>query len=177
MTGPMIIGLAGKARNGKSQVGMYLNLLLAASRRGLTCRQAAFADALKTEARAFGWDGSKGPAGRFFLQHLGTERRTQDPEYWIRPVEAILSVSVDLTIITDCRFRNEAEWVKERGGEMWRIIKIGGANDLGALSEHPSETNLDDWNFDVRIEAEAGDLDSLYEDARTNLDAFLARHR
>lgn len=46
-------------------------------------------------------------------------------------------------IITDCRFPNEAQAVKECGGIVIRIEREG----LSTM-DHPSETSLDDYEFD-----------------------------
>lgn len=51
-------------------------------------------------------------------------------------------------IITDMRFPNEAQAVKDRGGITVRIDRPGNPTKV---SGHESEVALDDWNFDVRV--------------------------
>ncbi len=51
-------------------------------------------------------------------------------------------------IITDVRFPNEAQAIKDRGGIMVRIDRPD--NPL-TPSTHESETALDDWEFDIRV--------------------------
>jgi hypothetical protein len=70
-------------------------------------------------------------------------------------------------VIPDMRFKNEAEFIKRRGGYTLRVdrlrqngtLYIAGDRD----STHPSETDLIDWNFDYTINAFSGNMESLYE--------------
>jgi hypothetical protein len=60
-------------------------------------------------------------------------------------------------ILTDCRFPNEAQAVKERGGMIIRINRPG----ITAVNAHPSETSLDDYDFDAVIDND-GTIEDLY---------------
>jgi len=59
-------------------------------------------------------------------------------------------------IITDCRFPNEAEAIKDRGGIIIRIDRPG----VEPVNAHPSEIALDNWDFDYKI-ANVSDLPAL----------------
>jgi hypothetical protein len=85
---------------------------------------------------------------RRLLQRLGTEagRQTLWDSIWVDAAFAGLAPE-DNVVVTDCRFPNEAEAVKERDGEVWRITRAG----VGPANSHASETSLDDWDFDVSI--------------------------
>ena len=50
-------------------------------------------------------------------------------------------------IITDTRFPNEAQAIKDAGGIVIRVDRPG----VKAVNAHPSETGLDDWAFDHKI--------------------------
>ena len=50
-------------------------------------------------------------------------------------------------IITDCRFPNEAQVIKDKGGIVIRIDRPG----VEPINNHPSEVGLDHWNFDYKI--------------------------
>lgn len=63
-------------------------------------------------------------------------------------------------IITDVRFPNEAQAIKDRGGIMIRIERPGVESHCGG--QHPSETALDNYNFDYVIENE-GSIDELIQ--------------
>lgn len=63
-------------------------------------------------------------------------------------------------LITDCRFPNEADAVKRRGGI---IIRVNRSNqDLEGLTVHPSETSLDDYkDFDFIINNNGSEEDLI----------------
>jgi hypothetical protein len=68
-------------------------------------------------------------------------------------------------IITDCRFTNEAIAVKERGGIVLRINRPG----VFPINNHPSEIDLDRWNFDGVINND-GNLNDLYTKVKNILE-------
>jgi hypothetical protein len=59
-------------------------------------------------------------------------------------------------IFTDCRFPNEAQAIKDSGGYVIRIDRSG----VRPVNNHPSETALDRWDFDIKI-ANVSDLVAL----------------
>ena len=59
-------------------------------------------------------------------------------------------------IITDTRFPNEAQAIKDKGGLVIRVDRPG----VKPINNHPSEVGLDDWKFDYKI-ANVSDLKSL----------------
>ena len=59
-------------------------------------------------------------------------------------------------IITDTRFPNEAQAIKDKGGLVIRVDRPG----VKPVNDHPSETGLDDWKFDYKI-ANVSDLKAL----------------
>ena len=100
-----------------------------------------------------GWDMTV----REFLQRVGTEgiRNGVHEDAW---VNALFSdyYNQDQWIITDCRFPNEANAIKDRGGKIVRIVRPG----VSAVNAHPSETALDEWDFDHVIHND-GTLEEL----------------
>jgi len=68
-----------------------------------------------------------------------------NPSYWI---------------ITDVRFRNECEAIKDRYGILVRVNR-----NLDKYSSHLSETELDDFNFDYTID-NSGDIFHLVGEVR-----------
>ncbi len=163
----MILGLTGYARSGKDTVGDYLVNVYA-------FRRLAFADALKDLARVIGWDGVKDDLprctecgmlrGRELLQVLGTEgvRDILGEDAWLHVVRRAvrqheLAVgSLCDWVITDVRFPNEARFVDEMGGQVWRLQRGEGANS------HPSETEVDAIRPTLVLD-NTGSLDDLYE--------------
>lgn len=67
-------------------------------------------------------------------------------------------------IITDTRFPNEAEAIKKAGGIIIRIERPG----VKPINPHPSETSLDDWNFDAVINND-GQIEDFIQKIRTTL--------
>lgn len=110
---------------------------------------------------------------RDFLQKLGTDamRMGLHDNVWVnalmadyKPEESWLNTSLgekpDVVypnwIITDVRFPNEAQAIKDKGGIIIRVDRPG----VKPINNHPSETGLDGWNFDYKI-ANVSDLISL----------------
>ncbi len=129
-------------------------------------------------------DASWGVTPRFILQRLGSEvARSIHPETWIRPVKRYIEandgvwpatknikgdvkvheIDIPAFIVTDVRFRNEAQAVKDWGGYLVEIKRpcTGGDN-------HPSETELDGYKFDYTI-----DNDGTKEDLKRKVDDML----
>lgn len=61
-------------------------------------------------------------------------------------------------IITDTRFPNEAEAVKQKGGIVIRVNR----NGVKPINDHPSEIGLDSWKFDHVIENN-GNIEELIQ--------------
>ena len=57
--------------------------------------------------------------------------------------------------MTDVRFPNEAQRIKDLGGVVWRVKRPG----VGPANYHESETALDDWPFDAVLENDGNLVD------------------
>jgi hypothetical protein len=105
---------------------------------------------------------------RDFLQKLGTDamRMGLHDNVWVNALMADY-VNDDQTgtvpnwIITDTRFPNEAQSIKEKGGIIIRVDRPG----IKPINDHPSEVGLDGWNFDYKI-ANVSDIYTLKETVR-----------
>lgn len=155
----VIIGVAGYAQAGKDTVGRILK------ERGFD--RLAFADALRDMLYALnpavvvrtgtkfdvrhivdlhGWEWAKAHTDiREYLQRLGTEagRKVLGSDIWVRTAMAKVQPGGSY-VFTDVRFPNEAKAIKDVGGEVWRVERPG----TGPANDHPSETALDDWDYD-----------------------------
>lgn len=168
----MIIGLGFKARTGKGEVASWL-----VKRHGFI--EVAFADALKracveifdlTESQVYGdWKDRVDPfwndTPRNILQKVGTEclRRGYRDDVWIKALERGVrdpeAVDADW-VVSDCRFSNEVEAIREWGGKLVRIDRPGG--ERIATGQHASEIALENWGpWDYAI-ANTGTLDDLH---------------
>lgn len=101
---------------------------------------------------------------RQLLQKFGTEvGRSISPNLWVDALinsylEAKSDGYGDDWIVTDVRFENEAEAIRENGGILIRLNRNTGFND-----QHSSETALDNYkNFDLVIDNN-GTLDELID--------------
>lgn len=106
------------------------------------------------------------------LQRVGAARRAEDPEYWIKQAfRQIYEQEKDICIITDVRYENEAGYVKKHGGYLVNVTRLNAdgskyiADDRP--SDHPSETELDNWNWDFRLVNSHGHQALLAEQAIT----------
>lgn len=152
----MLVGISGKKSVGKDTVGHWLEV-----KHGFT--RVSFAALLKKQAKRLGWTGRKDDKGRKLLQDLGMIARVYDEDFWIDEVfREMLKIErktgQDKFTITDVRFKNEARRVKEEGGILVRITRPDEIKD----DLHPSETELDTYNFDYVIDSVYGDLNNLY---------------
>lgn len=105
-----------------------------------------------------GWDGYKqtqyNDEIRGLLQRLGTEagRQVLWENIWVDAAFHDVDQFENI-VVPDCRFPNEAGAIRERGGQIWRVHREGfGPATAPDGTIHPSETSLDDYDFDVRIE-------------------------
>jgi len=121
----------------------------------------------------------KNPA---LLQWWGTDvKRKRDPDYWVKQVRDVIVANPDTDyVIPDCRFRNEAQMIKDMGGYVWDIRRMVEtktnwfeqyiASDRDP--NHPSETDLDDWHFDTIKMALDGDIESLQKMVETEYNSI-----
>ena len=88
---------------------------------------------------------------REFMQKLGTEalRENFDPEIWVKSLMVEIEDRNQPAIITDVRFKNEANAIKDAGGYLVRI-NPGFSSYENTNDQHRSEIELDDyedWDF------------------------------
>jgi len=142
----MILGLIGKKHCGKDS--FYCACLeLYVERRIISVPyRLAFADAVKKElcknlnisTEELNTHKEK---YRLQMQELGATQRAKDPDYWIKQIRAPKGWAKDgFIIFTDCRFLNEAEFIRKLGGKLIRIRR-----DVSDKTEdkHISETELE----------------------------------
>jgi len=204
----IVIGISGWAGSGKNTVGSFAALHLT-TKYGLKVQMASLAAPLKEMARDLGWDGQKNDLGRFFLQKIGGTYRAMNPNYWINLLWEDIEVAdrkperlprlidefgtehtaighfphtelqKDVFIITDVRYKNEAEWVtktlRKEGHQttLWRVSMEGYAGLSGDRGKHASECELDAWDFNGHISAAKGDFNHLYEQTCSLVDTLM----
>jgi len=172
-----LIGLYGLARSGKNTVADFLA--------EKDYNERSFAHQLKFAARMiFGFsmtqvfgdekddiDGYWGFTPRWALQVLGTDcvRNHIGDDVWIKSFFRHLDITTidpDTAkyVVSDVRFLNEAEAIREKGGKLWKIVRTDHEGLSGETGTHASETelvNLPDSFWDGVIKAKTGEMDWL----------------
>lgn len=115
----------------------------------------------KLEFDGIGGYNEKPMTVREFLQKLGTEavRKGLHRNAWVNALFAEFDRDSNW-IITDVRFKNEANAIKEHGGYM---VRINRPDMIGDRDKHPSETALDNYKYFDHIFENDGDLYDLYK--------------
>jgi hypothetical protein len=187
----MIVGLSGYAQSGKDTFASFLvedhgfeRMAFADPLRDMLYalnpltwvyalpeqKAGTYNDSVQAIVDQHGWEWAKANTGvRELLQRLGTEagRRVLGENIWVDTALSKVPLGTDRNIVfTDCRFVNEAEAIRDRGGVIIRIRRP----DTSAVNRHPSETALDGYRCDWTVE-NAGTLDTLRTAATAIYDA------
>ncbi|MDN5399336.1 MAG: deoxynucleotide monophosphate kinase [Pseudomonas sp.] len=150
---PILIGLTGRARSGKTTAAEHLA-------QTYLLEQYAFADPLRDGLMAifnldptdFEGDRKEQPLGwldcspRQLMQSMGTEwaRNTVHPNVWVKLAEQNLEYMTKALgavlgfVVSDVRFENEADLIRRRGGTVIHILR---PNAL-AVNPHISEAGI-----------------------------------
>jgi hypothetical protein len=171
----VVLGLGHKARHGKDTVAAMLVPVLEAA--GFRARRYSFASALYDHCRTQHGMTTKDAA---LLQRVGVEARERDVLTWVRAVAwKIADEAPDIAIVTDVRFRNEADLVRGTyRGLTCRVRRtVHGLPfiDPARDASHVSETDLDGYAWDRAID-NAGAIEDLRGDV-LQLAGTLARMR
>ena len=160
-----IIGLTGPAGSGKDTVRQMLE-------QNHHCSGLAFADPMRAmlaplldlcgvgnewmtqrELKELPIPGL-GQSYRVLAQRLGTEwGRSIDPDFWVKVAAASMAEVMNIKgpdtvfVISDVRFDNEAQWVKDHGGVIWHIHRPSAQ----AVAAHQSENGIRPELVDLNI--------------------------
>lgn len=163
----MIIGIHGKARSGKDTVGNLIRKYNPES----NWHTKAFADKIKVIAAEIlaldpkivfddAFKLAEIPrlkmTGRDFLQKLGTDvfREHISEDVWVNALLDEYKPGMNW-VITDVRFRNEADRIKQLGGKVIKVIR-----DTDVMT-HISERALDTYHFWDQVIDNNGTLEEL----------------
>lgn len=158
--GTYIIGIGHKARHGKDSAADHIIKQTKGA-----AQRFSFADDLYAVARIIhGMKEKDGP----LLQLLGTEvYRRYDDNKWIDALYwKLLDKRPRIALIADCRFPNEAQFVKDLGGTLIKVSRLNADNSPFVTTDrdpnHPSEIGLDNFTgWDYTITHTTGSLVSL----------------
>ncbi len=182
---PLIIAFGHKARNGKDTAGEaiinhftrgrdfaighgYVKPETHSLKSMPTVGLFKFADALYDICRKkYGMTEKDAP----LLQRIGSEYRAQDQDYWVKELFKSIYSGTDIAVITDLRYQNEAEYIKSVGGFTVNVVRknVDGSRYIAddRPSNHPSEIDLDSYNFDYEIVAHSGEVPWVEQQAIT----------
>jgi len=109
--------------------------------------------------------------GRHYLQRYGSEahRDLFGEDFWIEQID--WQPDCDLLIFTDCRFVNEAEAIRARGGEVWRVNRPS-----SRAGNHVSEIALPSELVDLEL-VNAGTIQQLATSVGRAVSELVAAHR
>lgn len=177
----VIVGINGVAESGKDTLGTICAQSWGCKRLAFATRMKEFALAvdpwvpidplqnpqafntrgqftrLSIMVEAIGWDmAKKNPEVRRLLQAIGTEggRETLDPDLWIKQVRPLLRKGRNY-VITDVRFLNEAEFVRNHGGIVVRVERPGFGPALGHVSDVHNDSL---WDIVIHNDGTVDDL-------------------
>lgn len=125
------------------------------------CKNPAFIRV--AEAALLAQDGN---SARAVLQVWGTEyRRAIDDDYWLRAAQLQMLQTPGPVVITDVRYRNEADLLRDMGGMLVRVVRpaIYAAWETDPRSQHPSERDLLLYPVNHTFYNEEGDPGALEE--------------
>ena len=168
-----IICISAKAQHGKDTSALILKDIYES--RGQKVLITHFADLLKYICKAFfNWDGNKDEKGRTLLQYIGTDVvGAKNPTYWAEFIAGILKLfehEWDYVIIPDCRYPVELTTLSDKFETyLLRVVRPDFDNGLTeAQKNHPSEVDMDNYNFDAIVYNKGG-----LEDLKTELLNFI----
>lgn len=169
----MLIGLCGKKQAGKSTITDYLvskgwveisfayplKEIIGRELFGFNDEQLYGPEEVK-EAVVPEWNMSP----RKVLQIVGTDmfRKYIREDFWVylakkRVIELQMKNPNINIVISDCRFPNELDMIKDLDGTVIRVIRP----DKEHVDSHESENALNDYIVDFEIEAKSGDIKGL----------------
>lgn len=174
----ILIGICGKLGVGKDYITTHVVKSILKNRNYL---QLAFADQIKINVMTksgLSYDDlyvNKTDVSRRLLQVEGTNGRNENTNIWINYLDNWATVQsrrgVEYLIISDCRYKNEFEYIKKNDGILIKVIAPDRNNDrlvqeasssgvfdneiFNKIKNHSSECDLDDMpdkNFDIIID-------------------------
>jgi hypothetical protein len=172
----VLIGLIGQKQTGKDTFADYL-----VKTRGF--KKLAFAEPVKQVCQILFHlepeqvydprlkevvDERWGLSPRQMMQKVGTDmvRNMLGNDFWVKHMD--ISYSKGSIVISDVRFKNEAEWVKDRGGVLIRIV-----DGSHHCDHHPSETEQLSIKEDVVLKNDKNGLEEFHQQIETTIKNIL----
>jgi len=145
----ILIGLAGRARVGKTTTAEYLT-------KKYGFKEFFFSEYVKQVAEFGGWNGLKDERGRRFLQHLGDTMREYDKEIFIKQVTGKINYYDQICkskgeeakiVISDVRLMDEIVALKYTGATLWFIKRTVDTTTIPAHSTEQLTEQSFNFNY------------------------------
>lgn len=171
----VIYVLCGKSGNGKTTSANIIEKYY--NKKGKKTISLAYASYLKEYAKKIlNWDGNEETKPRDFLQQLGVEliKSKIDDRFLIKRIVddiKIYSYFYDVIIITDARFPDEIDVIKNNFNNVKTIKLIGRYNDELTIEQkkHATETSLDNYDkYDYTV-----NNDKSLDDLKNKLESII----
>lgn len=109
---------------------------------------------------------------RQFQQYVGTDvfRKNFSKDIWINCLFQQYQEN-DFWVISDVRFKNEANAIKENGGYLFRVNRP----DLVSTDNHSSETDLDDFDGWDLVFQNTGSLHDFEKFGKDKINEFIEK--
>lgn len=157
----ILIGLLGKKRSGKSTCAKYIqehfafeNLAFAEGVKSVSMKRYSL---MKNQMETYKdtIDHRWGKTPRDIFKEVGMDARKDDPDYWVnylcnQMTNKIKSDSFSNFVISDVRFKNEADFIVKHGGYLIRVFRPGLLEDNE--DNHISEMEGDCIDVDMEIQ-------------------------
>lgn len=151
-----VVLISGKAKTGKDTVGGYIKDKLQMIYPDLNIGLIHYDDELKYILRQYyGWNGVDDEYGYTLLQNTRAKIREYNKDYFVnRIIQQARAIAPDYLIIPDVKYKNEINtWFYQ--GYLPLLVRVERqlSNPLTKEQEnHPSECELDKYNFDYYIQ-------------------------
>jgi hypothetical protein len=112
---------------------------------------------------------------REILQKAGTDamRRAFGDSVWVKTIMRRLQLFKERPVISDVRFKSEANSIQYAGGVVIRIDRDIPLDPK--IDKHESETDLDDWNRWDYVIGNSGTLEEFHEKVHKIVERVLAQ--
>ncbi len=174
-----IIAFGHQKSVGKSSASQFLDTYIRTAFPDLKVRNSAFAGKLKDIAfQLFSWAGLErgiyyethyeekeivlpaiGKSPRDIWIEVGNKMREIDVDVWLK--NALSCKDCDVIIISDLRFRNEANYIKDHGGILIKILRLGTLT--GADKAEIDLFGYGDWDYYIENDGTLDDLNRNVE--------------
>lgn len=147
----LLIGFVGRKRTGKDtlakMLGDNVSTLSFAGPLKMACKHAYCLTDDQMDGEKDQIDDIWGMSPRDMFKSMGTDYfREIDPEHWLR-VMVLRLRGLKKVAISDVRFKNEAQFIKDRGGTLIHVTR-----DLPHSDTHPTESESDGIICDFYID-------------------------